>query len=119
MHPALIKICQGYENVVGGTTSLTIPLDRKKQQSTLHLAESLDCVMQDQIKLSNLVPSNNPRIILRVKNNDSGCTYELDSVKFLKLVSRMMIGGHVSRVQSITADAHAQQRPYAALVLYL
>ena len=30
-----------------------------------------------------------------------------------------MIGGHVSLVQSITADAHAQQRPYAALILYL
>lgn len=79
----------------------------KKQKSALRLAESLDGKMQDQTKLSNTASPSNPRIILWGKNNGSGCTYGLNSVNFLnlKLVSRMLIDGHV---QSMVTDAHTQ-----------
>ena len=90
----------------GPGRALIVPLDRGKQQSALRLSESLDGKMQDKAKLSNPASPSNPRMILR-GNNDSGCTYGLDSVNFLnlKLVSRMLTGG---LVQSMVADAHTQ-----------
>ena len=90
----------------GPGRALIVPLDRGKQQSALRLSESLDGQMQDKAKLSNPASPSNPRMILR-GNNDSGCTYGLDSVNVLnlKLVSRMLTGG---LVHSMVADAHTQ-----------